>query len=60
MVNVAFSPSRIEAQNTTAAQLFIIKTLHGVITGCAGKRNGEIAHGKVNTRYINSNYGACK
>ena len=43
MVNVAFSPSRIEAQNTTAAQLFIIKTLHGVITGCAGLRNGEIA-----------------
>ena len=43
MVNVAFSPSRIEAQNTTAAQLFVTKTLHGVIIGCAGLRNGEIA-----------------
>ena len=32
MVNVAFSPSRIEALNTTAAQLLIVETLHGVIT----------------------------
>ena len=43
MVNVAFSPSRMKAQNTTTAQLLIMETLHGVITSWAGERNGEIA-----------------
>ena len=44
MINVAFSPSRMEANNTTIAQQFITETLRGAqLPSIMLMTNGEIA-----------------